>query len=90
MYKDWKLVKTITKYKSDGSYTVYDIIKSKKKVAVKEMYPIIKAVKTKKRILMNIRTTNSANRLLKGKKVYVEIYCNGDLLRKGTAKIKCF
>ena len=87
-YKDWKLVKTITKYKSDGSYIEYDIIKSKKKKAVKEKYPIIKAVKTKKPILMNIGTTDSANRLLKGKKVYVEIYCNGDLLRKGTAKIK--
>jgi len=37
---------------------------------------------------MNIRTTNSANRLLKGKKVYVEIYCNGNLLKKGTANIK--
>lgn len=87
-YKDWKLVKTITKYKSDGSYIEYDVIKSKKKVAVKQKIPIIKTVKTKKPILMNIRTTNSANRLLKGKKVYVEIYCNGNLLKKGTANIK--
>ena len=87
-YKDWKLVKTITKYKSDGSYIEYDVIKSKKKVAVKQKISIIKAVKTKKPILMNIRTTNSANRLLKGKKVYVEIYCNGNLLKKGTANIK--
>lgn len=74
MYKDWKLVKTITQYKSDGNYIEYDVIKSKKKVAVKQKIPIIKAVKTKKPILMNIRTTDFADRLFKGKKKYMWKY----------------
>lgn len=85
MYKDWKLVKTITQYKSDGNYIEYDVIKSKKKVAVKQKIPIIKAVKTKKPILMNIRTTDFADRLFKGKKSI----CGNILQRRPFTRRNC-